>query len=128
MAIKKVTTDGLVFQCPVCGSQNEISFDAVVVRAGKEQLPVMILPPCECGARSMVAPSASDLSPRHHMRRIAWKRAMDVSKFLDDVSRHDAKELLGRIDAFYAQPGREVLRAQYEDPKFAIEVVTKKTE
>ena len=128
MSVQKVTKDALHFTCPQCRTTNEILFSDIRVYARGGGHCTMALPPCECGARSDSVPSRDQDTPGHHVRRIAWKRAVEAGNFFDEESQAGAAEHTRAFDAFYAVKGREALKALYDDPKSAVEIRAEKKE
>lgn len=128
MAVRKVTETALVFECPACKRVNEYPFAEIRVRARDGVRFGLVLPVCECNARSEVVPSKADDTPGHHVRRIAWKRAVEAGNFFDEESQAGAAEHTRAFDAFYAVKGREALKAMYDDPKSTVEIRAEKKE
>ena len=126
MAVCKVTGDGIAFECPACNRVNEYPFADVRVRARDDARCGLVLPPCECGARSEIMPSRGDDTPGHHVRRIAWKRSVAAGNFLDEESRGNADAHTKAFDAFYAVEGREALKALYDDDLSTVEIRVEK--
>ena len=130
MAIVGVTSDILMFQCPKCLAMRKIPWCELRVFAhgGARHHASIILPPCECGTRSDIVPGFVEEDHRNHIRRCAWKRSVSLSSFFNEDSEKEEPSKTERFDSFYAQPGREALRAQYDDPTITVEVVARAQE
>jgi len=127
MAVCKVTESGISFECPACKRVNEYPFADVRVRAPDDGRNGLMLPACECGARSEIMPSREEDTPGHHIRRIAWKRAVAAGNFHDDVSKKNAKKRTKEFDAFYKAKERAGMKALYDNDASTVEAVIKAT-
>ena len=125
MAVRMVTPTALHFQCPQCRVVNEIPFGSIRVCVHGDRC-VLVLPTCSCKARSEVVPSKGDDTPGHHVRRIAWRRAVAAGNFLDEGSRGNADAHTKAFDAFYAVKGREASKVLYDDDLSTVEIRTEK--
>jgi len=117
--VKKVTATALHFQCPACERVAEVPFDQMRVYA-REGIAALVLPKCACGAQSETAPSAESELPGHHLRRIAWRRAVAAANWFDAESAACAAAQVARHVAFYA--GRAAMRAEYENDASVVEM------
>lgn len=137
MSVKKVTEHGLFFECSAsvsnngnsakCGNVAEVPFDQIVVVV-KNDICFLQLPSCpKCGGRSCVVPGKDEDGPRHHIRRIAWKRSVAAGNFKNDMSRTVAIGRTKDFDAFYNAKGREALKALYVDNSSTVEILKKES-
>ena len=132
MPVRKVSQNSLSFACPglggACGAVNEYAFADIAVSAPDGGMRMLVLPPCpNCGAKSGVAPGRNGDTPGALIRRIAWKRAVEVGNFRAD-SVTNARAAVAEFDEYYAQNGREALKVLYDDPKSTVEIRAEKKE
>jgi hypothetical protein len=133
MAVEKVTSTALFFRCRAkqgtCNSLNEIPFADIRVFSRASGRFGLTLPNCpKCGAQTGVIPSKVRETAMNHVRRIAWKRAVASGNFFDEESRSTANDHTKDLDAFYAAPGREELKSDYDDNSSTVSVAKKISE
>ena len=128
MGIKKVDENTLYFVCSgttpegACGREREIPIADLEAFVNEEEgLRAIVLPLCECGARSLVMPSLTNEAPQHHARRSLWKRVASKGKKAKGTTKKQIDDATAQIQAFYDDDKHADLKAEYESDDAAIE-------